>query len=179
VLITLEEFVTQEPEYLKRLRSKQGRRGSGDPPPGGGSGSKPKAKSGLSVQEQEAIRWAREIAGTELRSVKNLAGAPYCVVIRVQSATGEMLYSIEGLKNREALIKRLMPDAGLGEEILGSYEVRGGRPITTEVVDKELKLRMGEPRPGANPVSPEKMLRMATSQAAIRAKTRPRGDRDR
>ena len=171
--------MTQEPEYLKRLRAKQARRGSGGPPGGGGSGSKPKAKGGLSVQEQEALRWAREIAATELRSVKNLSGAPYCVLIRVQSATGETLHSVEGLRNRETLIKRLMPDAGLGEEILGSYEVRGGRPITTEVVDNELKLRMGEPRSGANPISPEKMLRKATSQAAIRAKSRPRGDRDR
>ncbi|TFH67081.1 MAG: hypothetical protein E4G90_00165 [Gemmatimonadales bacterium] len=168
--------MTQEPEYLKRLRAKQARQGTGDAP---GSGSKPKAAGTLSVQEQEAVRWAREIAETELRSIKDLVGAPYCVVIRVQSATGEMLYSIEGLKNREALVKRLMPDAGLGEEILGSYEVRGGRPITTEVVDNALKLRMGEPRPGANPISPEKMLRQATSQAAIRAKSQPRGDRDR
>lgn len=162
--------MSKEPEYLKRLRAS---RSQAKASVGAGRGGR---DDGYSVQEQEALRWARETAGKDLRSVKDLEGARYAALLKVQSATGETLFSLEGLPSREALIQRLMPDAGLGEEVLSGYEVRGGRPITIEVVGGEVKLRMGEPRPGANPVSPEKMLRMARSQAAQRAKTRPRDD---
>ena len=42
----------------------------------------------------------------------------------------------------------------------------------------QVVLKMGTPRPGANPVSPERMLRKAAAEAEHRAKTRPKG-RDR
>jgi hypothetical protein len=107
--------------------------------------------------------------------VKNLSGARYAVVLKVQSATGSTMVSMEGLPTREALLERLKPGAGFGEEVVGAYEVRGGRPITTSTDEQgQIKLAMGAPRPGANPVSPEKMLRQVTAQAAVRAKTRPR-----
>ena len=54
---------------------------------------------------------------------------------------------------------------------------RGPFTISTDP-EGQLKLVSGKPRPGANPVSPEKMLRQAAAQAAQRAKTRPR-DTDR
>ncbi len=158
--------MAKEPEYLKRLRESRRK----------GGGSAGKADRSLSVQEQEAIRWARETAGTDLRAMKNLGGAKYVALVRVQSATGARYHSIEGLPSREALIRRLMPDAGMGEEVLAAYEVRGGRPIAIAIESGEVKLRMGDPRPGANPVDPEKMLRQAAADAAKRAKTRPRGE---
>jgi hypothetical protein len=68
---------------------------------------------------------------------------------------------------------RLLPGSGMGEEVVAAYEVRGGRPIKIEIVDSEIKLRMGDPRPGAHPVNPEKMLRKAAALAAQRARTRP------
>ena len=63
-----------------------------------------------------------------------------------------------------------------GEEILGGYEVRGGRPAEISVVDSEVAIKMGTPRPGANPLPPEKMLRQAAAAAAELAKRRPMGD---
>jgi hypothetical protein len=162
--------MSNEPEYLRRLRESQQRQ---DRPAAGTPPGRPEAA--LSVQEREAVRWAREAAGADLRGIKSLAGARYAVVLRVQSATGSTGYSLEGLSSREALLERLKPGSGFGEEVVGSYEVRGGRPITVSTDEQgQLKLSMGAARPGANPVSPEKMLRQATAQAAIRAKTRPR-----
>lgn len=126
------------------------------------------------------MRWARETAGGELRAIRSLAGARYAVVLRVTSATGTVYTSLEGLPTREALLERLMPGAGMGEEIVAAYEVRGGRPVRIEIVNSEIKLRMGEPRPGAHPMDPEKMLRKAAALAAQRAKSRPaRSDRSR
>ncbi len=162
--------MSNEPEYLKRLRKTQSQ-------PGGAEARRGGAEGAPSVQEKEALRWAREVAGTDLRSVKGLSGARYVVLLGVQSATGARHHSLEGLPSREALVQRMLPGAGMGEEILGSYEVKGGRPITTEVVEGDLKFKMGLPRPRANPVSPEKMLRQAAAEAAKLAKTRPR-DRD-
>ena len=162
--------MTDEPEYLRRLRENQERRDR----PGTGTSTRSEQRS-LSNQEREATKWAREAAGTDLRSIKNLAGARYAVLLKVQSATGSTMMSVEGLGTREALIERLKPGAGFGEEVIGAYEVRGGRPITTSTdAEGQIKLAMGVPRPGANPVSPEKMLRQVTAQAAVRAKTRPR-----
>lgn len=162
--------MSDEPEYLRRLRENQERRDR----PGPGTSTRSDARS-LSSQEREATKWAREAAGTDLRSIKNLAGARYAVLLKVQSATGSTMMSVEGLATREALIERLKPGAGFGEEVIGAYEVRGGRPITTSTdTEGQIKLTMGSPRPGANPVSPEKMLRQVTAQAAVRAKTRPR-----
>lgn len=161
--------MSNEPEYLKRLKQNQ--------PKSGARGASSGPESSMSAQEKEALKWARETAGVELRSVKGLSGARYVVLLGVQSATGAKHHSLEGLPDRAALIQRMLPGAGMGEEVLGSYEVKGGRPITTDVVEGDLKLKMGMPRPGAHPVSPEKMLRQAAAEAAKLAKSRPR-DRD-
>lgn len=155
--------------YLQRLR--QNRRGKGGKP-----GGAPQATDGLSSQEQEALRWAREVAGTELRSTKDLAGAKYAIVIRVSSASGVSLSSCEGLASREALIERIKNAAFMSEEVVGAYEVRGGRPLTVGNDDGTITLKAGAARPRANPKSPEQMLRQAAQEAAERAKSRPRDD---
>lgn len=168
--------MSQEPEYLQRLRrAQQGKSEKGKDP----ASSRPEASApSYSVQEQEALRWARELAaGTELRSIRNLPGARFAVLIRLQSASGLRFLSVEGIATREALKERVKPGATVGEEVLGAYEVKGGRPVEIAMAEGQVALKMGAPRPGANPVSPEKMLRKATAEAVIREKNRPR-DRD-
>ncbi len=144
------------PEYLKRLRQAQEERarraekaastvrpGISDSPP-------------YSAQEQEAIRWARQVAGaTELRSIRSLAGARFAVLVRLQSATGARFISLEGLPNRDVLRERVKPGATVGEEVLGAYEIKGGRPVTIVVEEGQVVLKMGAPRAGGGaPVSP-------------------------
>jgi hypothetical protein len=168
--------VSQEPEYLVRLRRAQQEKSEKGKD---AASSRPEAAApSYSVQEQEALRWARELAaGTELRSIRNLSGARFAVLVRLQSASGLRFLSVEGIPTREALKERVKPGATVGEEVLGAYEVKGGRPVEIAMEEGQVALKMGTPRPGANPVSPEKMLRKATAEAVIREKNRPR-DRD-
>ena len=166
--------MSQEPEYLQRLRRAQqekSQKGAKDPGAAGGA----EAGAHFSGQEQEALRWARELAaGTELRSVRNLAGARFALLVRLQSASGVRFLSVEGIPTRDALKERVKPGATVGEEVLGAYEVKGGRPVTIGIEAGQVALKMGTPRPGANPVSPDKMLRKATAEAVIREKNRPK-----
>ena len=168
--------MSQEPEYLVRLRRAQQEKSEKGKD---SASSRPEATApSYSVQEQEALRWARELAaGTELRSIRNLSGARFAVLVRLQSASGLRFLSVEGIATREALKERVKPGATVGEEVLGAYEVKGGRPVEIAIEEGQVVLKMGAPRPGANPVSPEKMLRKATAEAVIREKNRPR-DRD-
>ncbi|HEV8612359.1 MAG TPA: hypothetical protein VGQ73_02540 [Gemmatimonadales bacterium] len=168
-----------EPEYLQRLhraqQERQEKAGKSSP-----SARPEGAAPAYSPQEHETLRWARELAaGTELRSIRNLAGARFAVLVRLQSASGMRFLSVEGLPTRETLKERVKPGATVGEEVLGAYEVKGGRPVTIVIEAGQVVLKMGTPRPGANPVSPEKMLRKAASQAELRAKTRANKGRER
>jgi len=162
-----------EPEYLQRLRRAQQERQekAGRNP----AALRTEGSPQYSTPEQEALRWARKLAaGTELRSIRGLAGARFAVLVRLQSASGMRFLSVEGLPSRDALKERVKPGATVGEEVLGAYEVKGGRPVTIAVEGGQVVLKMGSPRPGGgiNPVSPEKMLRQAATQAELRAKTR-------
>jgi hypothetical protein len=171
--------MSQEPEYLQRLRRAQQERlekaGKGT------AAVRPEAGApAYSAQEHETLRWARELAaGTELRSIRGLSGARFAVLVRLQSASGMRFLSVEGLADRDALKERVKPGATVGEEVLGAYEVKGGRPVAIAIEAGQVTLKMGAPRPGANPISPEKMLRQAATQAEIRAKTRANKGRDR
>ena len=171
--------MSQEPEYLQKLRrAQQEHQGKSGKP-----GVATRAEAGsppYSAQEQETLRWARALAGgTELRSIRGLSGARFAVLVRLQSASGMRFLSVEGLPSREALKERVKPGATVGEEVLGAYEVKGGRPVTIAIEAGQVALKMGEPRPGANPVSPEKMLRKAATEAELRAKTRANKGRER
>jgi len=164
--------VSDEPEYLQRLR--QSRHGKQERAPG------PEAPghsevAAYSAAEKEALRWARELAGTsELRSIRNLTGARFAVLVRLQSASGMKFLSVEGIADREALKERVKPGATVGEEVLGAYEVKGGRPVVIAIEEGQVTLKIGDPRKGAARVSPERMLRQAAAQAMIREKNRPR-----
>jgi len=161
--------MTDEPEYLQKLRrAQQERAGKQVTVPHPES-----APPGYSPQEEETLRWARQIAGsTPLRSVRGLAGARFAVLVRLQGASGIRFLSVEGLPSREAFKERVKPGATVGEEVLGAYEVKGGRPVTVVIEAGQVVLKMGAPRPGAHPVNPEKMLRQAATQAELRAKSR-------
>jgi hypothetical protein len=170
--------MSEEPEYLQRLRRAQQERleKAGKAAPAGSEAGTP----AYTAQEHETLRWARELAaGTELRSVRNLSGARFAVLVRLQSASGMRFLSVEGLPSRDALKERVKPGATVGEEVLGAYEVKGGRPVTIAIEAGQVALKMGTPRPGANPVSPEKMLRQAATQAEQRAKSRANRPRER
>jgi hypothetical protein len=136
----------------------------------------PSQTAGLGKQEQEAVRWAKETAkGTELRSIRSLTGARFAALLRLQGASGVKFLSLEGFQTREALLERVKPGATVGEEVLGAYEVKGGRPVSIQTDEAgQVVLKIGAPRPGANPVSPEKMIRKAEALAVERAKTRPK-----
>lgn len=163
-----------EPEYLQRLRRAREQKHAKATAEGGRSD--PGAAPAYSTQEQETLRWAREVAaGQELRSIRSLAGARFAVLVRLQSASGTRFLSVEGIPTRDALKERVKPGATVGEEVLGAYEVRGGRPVSIVLEQGQVNLKMGTPRPGANPVSPERMLRKAAAEAEHRAKTKPKG----
>jgi hypothetical protein len=164
--------LSQEPEYLQRLRRAQQERHAPKPAVPGRSEAAPQ----YSAQEHEALRWARGLAGgTELRSIRNLAGARFAVLVRLQSASGTRFLSVDGIPTRELLRERVKPGATVGEEVLGAYEVKGGRPVSIAIEEGQVVLKIGTPRPGANPLSPEQMLRKAEAEAEHRAKTRTRG----
>lgn len=166
--------MSNEPEYLRRIREAKAQKGQK-----AGAGAKGEGGN-LSVQEQEAVKWAREVGGANLRSMKGIAGAKYALLYKLASASGTTFVSLEGLPSREALLERIQNGLMMGEEMLGAYEVRGGRPAEISVVESAVQLKMGHPRPGANPLPPDKMLRKAAAEAAELAKKRPLGgDRDR
>ena len=98
----------------------------------------------------------------------------FAVVIRLQSASGQRFLSLEGIADRDTLRERVKPGATVGEEVLGAYEVRGGRPVTIAIEEGQVVLKMGAPRPGAQPADPMKMLRLAAKEAAKREKERPK-----
>ena len=164
--------MSNEPEYLQRLRRAQLERQQ----KAGKATAVARQESGqpsYTPQEEEALRWARKLAaGIELRSIRNLAGARFVVLVRLQSASGIRFLSVEGIPSREALKERVKPGATVGEEVLGAFEVKGGRPVTIAVDAGQVVLKMGEPRRGSSQVSPERMLREAANQAEQRAKNR-------
>ncbi len=164
--------MSNEPEYLQRLRRSQERATRQHPVAESAS-----PTAGLNQQEVEAVRWARELAkGTDLRSIRNLAGARFAALLRLQGASGVKFLSLEGFQGREPLLERVKPGATVGEEVLGAYEVKGGRPVTIATDDAgQVVLKIGAPRPGANPISPERMIRKAEALAHELAKTRPKG----
>ena len=171
--------MSQEPEYLQRLRRAQQGTQAKSGKTAAVAHADP-ATPAYSPQEQETLRWARALAGaTELRSIRNLSGSRFAVLVRLQSASGMRFLSVEGLPSREALRERVKPGATVGEEVLGAYEVKGGRPVTIAIEAGQVVLKIGAPRPGANPVSPEQMLRRAATQAELRAKTRANRGRER
>lgn len=67
--------MSNEPEYLRRIREAKARAAQKAP-----TGGRPDGAD-LTVQEQEAIKWAREVGGANLRSMKGVGARnmPCCI----------------------------------------------------------------------------------------------------
>jgi hypothetical protein len=164
--------MSDEPEYLRRMReSREARRRSASAPRAAAPASE------LRTDEQEAVRWARETTKAEPRSVRNLAGARYAILLKVAGASGTSSYSLEGAPSKEALAERVKGATTMGDEVAGAYDVKGGRPLVISMEGGEPAFKAGPPRTAAQKVDPQRMLRQATAQAEERARQRP-ADRD-
>ena len=167
--------MSDEPEYLQRMRRAREERenkarGGKTPAPAAGA---------LTREEQEVVRWAREAAKAEPRSVRNLSGAKFAVLIKLAGASGSATYALEGIESREALAARVKSALTMSEEVVGAYEVRSARPLTVTIENGEPTFKPGTPRVAVQATSPAQMLRRAEAEAVERAKQRPPDDRGR
>ena len=165
--------MSDEPEYLKALRRTQEQQKQ--------AGSKATPASGAkapSPAEREALRWAKEVGGKEIRMVSALANAKVAILVQPITPFGKPPVSLEGLPSREALAERVKAAQGAGENVVGTYEITTGRPLTFELQEGKVVFTAGAPRQVMKAQSPERMIRMATKQAEILAKTRKVDDRD-
>jgi hypothetical protein len=172
-LLEILAVANDEPEYLKALRQNQEKHKA--------ASSKPTtaATKMQSPAEREALRWAREVGGKDLRVSAGLASAKVAVLVQPITPFGKPQVSLEGLNDKAALEERVKAAQGAGENIVGAYEITTGRPLTVEVVEGKVNITPGQKREVLKAQSPEKMIRMATKQAEILAKTRKVDDRDR
>ena len=166
--------MSDEPEYLKalrRTREQQKQAGAKTAP-----ASTAKAPS---PAEREALRWAKEVGGKEIRIVNSLASAKVAILVQPITPFGKPPVSLEGLAGRDALAERIKAAQGAGENVVGTFELTTGRPLTFEIQEGKVVFTPGAPRQIMKAQSPERMIRMATKQAEILAKTRKVDDRDR
>jgi len=164
--------VSEEPEYLKAIKRNQEQQkataAKADQPAG------PKAPS---PAEREALRWAREVGGKEIRVGSPLSGAKVAILVQPITPFGKPPVSLEGLPNREALAERVKAAQGAGENVVGCYELTTGRALNVEVKDGKVVFAAGPARQIMKAESPERMIRKAAKQAEILAKTRKLDDR--
>lgn len=162
-----------EPEYLKALRRNQEQhKGAAKVAPSGPARTP-------SPAEREAHRWAREVGGKEVRITGSLGSNKVAVLVQPITPFGKPQVTLEGVADKAALEERVKTAQGAGENIVGAYEITTGRPLTVETVDGKVTITAGQKREVMKAQSPEKMIRMATKQAEILAKTRKVDDRDR
>jgi hypothetical protein len=162
-----------EPEYLKAIkRNQEQQKGAG-----ARSAAPAPASQGPSPAEREALRWAKEVGGKEVRVATSLSGAKVAVLVQPITPFGKPPVSLEGLPNREALAERIKAAQGAGENVVGCYEITTGRALTFELQDGKVVFTAGPPRPLLKAESPERMIRRATKEAEVLAKTRKLDDR--
>jgi len=164
-----------EPEYLKALkRNREQRKSVTSPKAAPTAGAKAPTPA-----EREALRWAREVGGKEVRMAASLSGAKVAILVQPITPFGKPPVSLEGLPSREVLAERVKAAQGAGENVIGCYELTTGRPLTVEIQDGKVVLTPGAARQIMKAESPERMIRKAAKQAEILAKTRKVDDRDR
>jgi hypothetical protein len=88
---------------------------------------------------------------------------------------GTVRVTLEGVADREALAQRVRDATGSGENVMGCYELTTGRPLTVSTVEGKVTFTPGQPRSVPKAATPEQMIRRATAQAELLAKTR-KGD---
>ena len=166
---------TDEPDYLKAIKRNQAQKRPAEGPRPGEA-----ARPSLPTPaEREAIRWAREVGGKEVRIGPSLAGAKTAILVQPITPFGTPAVTLEGLPGREALADRVKAAQGAGENVLGCFELTTGRPLVPETADGRVSFTAGAPRQIMKAESPERMIRLAAKQAADLAKSRKLDDRDR
>ncbi|MFN8653152.1 MAG: hypothetical protein U0133_14705 [Gemmatimonadales bacterium] len=164
--------MSDEPEYLKALRQNQERQKQAAPKQSASGPSKPPTPA-----ERETLRWAKEVGGKDIR-VGSLSGAKVAILVQPITPFGKPPVALEGLSSREALAERVKAAQGAGENVVGTYELTTGRPLTWEIQDGKVVFTAGQARQIMKAESPERMIRLAAKQAEILAKTRKVDDRD-
>ncbi len=162
---------SDEPEYLKALRRTQEAKKT---TPKNAAPARPAAEKSAaqSPAEREAIRWAKEVGGKDINVAPFKPGSKCAILLHPITPFGSPRISLEWVSDREAVAARYHQAQGAGENVLGSYELTTGRPLSAETVDGKLVLTPGQPRQIAKAESPERMIRKAAAEAALLAKTR-------
>ncbi len=164
--------MSDEPEYLKALRQNQERQKQAAPKQSASGPAKPPTPA-----ERETLRWAKEVGGKDIR-VGSLSGAKVAILVQPITPFGKPPVALEGLPSREALAERVKAAQGAGENVVGTYELTTGRPLTWEIQEGKVVFTAGQARQIMKAESPERMIRLAAKQAEILAKTRKVDDRD-
>ena len=166
-------MANDEPDYLKALRRAQERKKG--PAPRAGTDAPKEAP--LSPAEREALRWAREVAGQEVRPGPTLRGAKCAFLSQPKTYDGKAPILLDGVGGREALLNRYEAATSFGDKVLGCYDLVSSRPLNIETKDGKTSFVPGTARQISRPMTPEQMIRKATQTAEQLAKTRKPDDR--
>ena len=166
-------MANDEPEYLKALRRSQ-ERAKGPAPRAGADVPK---EAPLSAAEREALRWAREVAGQEVRPGPTLRGAKCAFLSQPKTYDGKAPILLDGVGSREALLNKYEAATSFGDKVLGCYDLVGSRPLNIETADGKTSFVPGAVRQIAKAMTPEQMIRKAAQEAEQLAKTRKPDDR--
>jgi len=162
-----------EPDYLKAIRRAQERKKG--PLPRAGTDVPKEAP--LSPVEREALRWAREVAGQEVRPGPTLRGAKCAFLSQPKTYDGKAPILLDGVVSREALLNKYEAATSFGDKVLGCYDLVGSRPLNVETKDGKTSFVPGAVRQIAKAMTPEQMIRKAAQEAEQLAKTRKPDDR--
>jgi hypothetical protein len=169
----LEFLVSDEPEYLKALRRSQERNKGGSTPTSAVQSPK---ELPLSPAEREALRWAREAAGGEVRPGPTLRGAKCAFLSQPKTYDGKAPIVLDGVASKEALLSRYEAATSFGDKVIGLYDIAGARALTVETTEGKTTFVPGPVRQVAKAMSPEQMIRKAAAEAEQLAKTRKPDD---
>ncbi len=160
----------EEPEYLKALKRTHEQQKAAAPVKAPSQGAK---KGPPTPAEREAVRWGREVGGKDITIAPSLSPESKCaILLHPITPFGAPRITLEGAADREALAERIRAAIGAGENVMGCYELTTGRPLSHAVADGKVTFTPGQPRAVPKPSSPERMVRQATRQAELLAKTR-------
>lgn len=167
-------MANDEPEYLKALRRSQERIKGGSTAPRAGAVSPKEAP--LAPAEREALRWARETAGQDVRPGPALRGSKCAFLSQPKTYDGKAPILLDGVASKEALLSRYEAATSFGDKVLGLYDIASARPLTVETKEGKTTFVPGPVRQVTKAMSPEQMIRKAAAAAEQLAKTRKPDD---
>lgn len=162
-----------EPEYLKALRRSQERKKVEPAPRRAGAAP---TEAPFAPGEREALRWAREVAGQDVRPAPSLRGAKCAFLSQPKTYDGKAPIMLEGVANKEALLSRYEAASSFGDKVLGLYDIGSARPLTIETKEGKTAFVPGPARQITKAMSPEQMIRKAAQAAEQLAKSRKPDD---